>query len=865
MTKTGSQTAVDSSLEQWINTRQDWLRRAASQLIAVPRLPTDQEIHDLADHCHCEAAGQLAPKTPPIADGAVANTPTAGALRIEKVVNILGVNALGPSAELRLGQGAVSVIYGSNGSGKTGYARLLKEMCGARIRDKEIFPNVFVGQSVPPSATVILSVNGANEKPINWKLSDKPIPKLGSVQIFDTSSATQFCDSTSPATHEPRTMRFLGVLIHISDRLAENLRKRREALVSKLPALPAAFQTTKAGTFYQNIKATTTAADVDEACKITEDDAKERMALEAALAQADPAARLTTVGQELGRIEGLRIFVTSLQNQLADERIQALFNLRAMAVQKRNAAREYAERFFAGVPLPGVGDATWRELWSHAQKYSEEVAYPGHTHPALEEGARCVLCQQVLSNEARGRLKSFSDFLTNALESEAVATENTLSLEEEKLPKPPASEQWNAIGVAVALPAEALVKVEAEVKARIDALTQNLPQADIPPVDWSGTHAAIVATVERLQTERTNLQAIADPAGRAKQEARLFELKAREWIVTVRDPILEEAKRKQQINILEKAITSAGTSALTQKINEIGALELAGGYKERFNLELDRLRGGLLPVRLEHKKEGKGKFTFYIELKDVKARIPSRAVLSEGEQRVVALASFLADVTSNDRATPIIFDDPISSLDQTFEEAVAKRLVMLAKTRQVIVFTHRLSFMTLIDDAQDKLREAGDPVTFHVEVIQRQDEATGVPSTLDVFSEKPMGGLNKLIAAIQELKKLDLSFQPLVIKGICSNFRIVLERIVENHLCAGVILRFRRDVQTTNRLAKLAAITPADCQLIDGMMTKYSAFEHSQASEIPGTLPSQPELLADVENVKTWLGEFLERIKKTFP
>jgi hypothetical protein len=51
-----------------------------------------------------------------------------------------------------------------------------------------------------------------------------------------------------------------------------------------------------------------------------------------------------------------------------------------------------------------------------------------------------------------------------------------------------------------------------------------------------------------------------------------------------------------------------------------------------------------------------------------------------------------------------------------------------------------------------------------------------------------MKGLNKLTTAIDALKKIDPAIQKLAAKGICSNFRIILERVVENHLCAGVVL-----------------------------------------------------------------------------
>lgn len=45
-----------------------------------------------------------------------------------------------------------------------------------------------------------------------------------------------------------------------------------------------------------------------------------------------------------------------------------------------------------------------------------------------------------------------------------------------------------------------------------------------------------------------------------------------------------------------------------------------------------------------------------------------------------------------------MFDDPISSLDQDFEEAVVQRLVRLAENRQVVVFTHRVSLLVLLQE-----------------------------------------------------------------------------------------------------------------------------------------------------------------------
>ena len=71
------------------------------------------------------------------------------------------------------------------------------------------------------------------------------------------------------------------------------------------------------------------------------------------------------------------------------------------------------------------------------------------------------------------------------------------------------------------------------------------------------------------------------------------------------------------------------------------------------------------------------------------------------KHRSVALAAFLAELaTTNDKST-IVFDDPISSLDHMHREAVAKRLVDEAQHRQVVVFTHDIAFLFLLDQARE--------------------------------------------------------------------------------------------------------------------------------------------------------------------
>ena len=250
--------------------------------------------------------------------------------------------------------------------------------------------------------------------------------------------------------------------------------------------------------------------------------------------------------------------------------------------------------------------------------------------------------------------------------------------------------------------------------------------------------------------------------------------------------------------------------------------------------------------------------------------INTTLVLSEGESRIVALSAFLADITGLGQPTPFVFDDPISSLDQGFEERVVTRLVDLAKDGQVIVFTHRLSMLTLIESAVDRLEKKAIlekvpvPVTLHVEALYRLGNVVGIAHQLNIRDSKPQKAVNRLLdEVIPQLQKLidkpDVPGYQERAKSVCSDYRILVERCVEKILFNDVLQRFRRSVETKGRIGALAKINPADCAFIDDLMTRYSVFEHSQPDEFPAALPDFDVLASDVSELSKWIGEFEKR------
>jgi wobble nucleotide-excising tRNase len=233
-------------------------------------------------------------------------------------------------------------------------------------------------------------------------------------------------------------------------------------------------------------------------------------------------------------------------------------------------------------------------------------------------------------------------------------------------------------------------------------------------------------------------------------------------------------------------------------------------------------------------------------------------VLSEGENRIVSIAAFLADVTGKSNQAPFIFDDPISSLDQSYEEAVVQRLIELSQEKQVIVFTHRLSLLGTVRHFAEKKTIKPDVVS-----IRSADWGTGEPAPIPLSQSDIKSALNTLMnQRYQDAKKAsengEFEHAEILLKSICSDFRTLVERSIENDLLCGVVQRFQRPVHTL-KLKDLAKLKDADCNLLDSLMTKYSGFEHSQPTESPVELPKPDDLLADMTSLKNWREEYAKR------
>lgn len=147
-----------------------------------------------------------------------------------------------------------------------------------------------------------------------------------------------------------------------------------------------------------------------------------------------------------------------------------------------------------------------------------------------------------------------------------------------------------------------------------------------------------------------------------------------------------------------KAKRQLNTRQITVKEKELSEKYFNNSYFDAFNTECDELNGKF-GINVVHT----GKLgTSYRKL-EIGNRLPSD-VLSEGEQKVISLADFLAEIKLSGINRGIIFDDPVNSLDDERKSDIAKRLVAESSNRQVVIFTHDLAFLSRVIE---KCEESG--------------------------------------------------------------------------------------------------------------------------------------------------------------
>ena len=859
---------VFEELLDWSVGRPSWQRDALRRLVHKGEL-SEEDVQGLTEICKSVhgLADQLEARPLTKAD-VPADRSVTEPVSLASIFHHRGVNALAEDQTLTFTPN-LTVVYGDNAAGKTGYIRILKSACRSRGREK-ILGNVVSGVA-PLSPQVAIKYRvGVEEDTREWagKGEDELISR---VSVFDAHSAAVYLTERTDVAFRPFGLDLFDKLVQacksVRARLEKELRSLKQQGISAVQAkVP---EETSVGRLLANITSLTKPETVRGLCVLSSDEESRLASLERSLADlraTNPKRLVREIGLRSGRVQALIQHIRHVEEVLSDDEVDSVFESRTEMCRKRDAAAKTRKLTFREDMLGGTGSESWVSLWEAARRFSQEHSYSSESFPVTREGARCVLCQQDFDHMARHRMENFEGFVKSTAEKELQASRNVFHARRKKFAELEVRTQSIAetleevrmenevIGATVAA---WLAGAEDRRKAVDLALSEDREIENCPCLDEVA--GKLEALVKEMQSRVGTLRAgkAGESWGRLNKEAE--ELRARRTLAKYEDIVLEEIDRKKRIAAFGLCIEDTRTQAITRKSSAITRKVVTEKLRESFQSELSRL--GFRHVEVELTDAGGTEGVLFHKI--VLSRAPGvelPKVVSEGEQRCLSIAAFFAELSTAEDSSGIVFDDPVSSLDYRWREAVAKRLVEEAENRQVVVFTHDVVFLLALKE-----------IAAELDIHQADQHVRNLPKGAGVciqelpwVAQKVRKRIGHLRQLLQEAGKLHrqghqaaYERQASVMYGL---LREAWERGLEEVLLCGVVERFRPGVQTL-QVSVIADVTRDDCTAVEKAITKCSKWlpGHDRAPAATAEIPEPDELARDINALDVWVREINSR------
>lgn len=855
----------------WSPSRPDWQQDALRRIVAKGKL-YDDDIADLVQLClKGQGKSDVELEAVPLTGHErLTRTTAGGTITLRSISNVANANRLAPNQTLTFSPTGLTVIYGDNGVGKSGYARILKRACRARFTTP-VLPNAFDAAAGDKATAVIGWADEGVECPsVYWSDDGQPHGVLSAVSVFDRESA---------AVHvrEQNEVAFRPFGLDIPDELAAVCQTIKDKLTAEQARLTQARDPLFANPPYNS----KTAVGRIMSSLRPETDLGALRALEP-MSEAEDSrlARLTEdlAGDPLKAANAQRAWATSLDRFAADldnvlatcdvDTLDALVSSADNARTKRAAARLAADGAFSTALMAGVGEQPWRLLWEAAREYSVTRAYPDQPFPPVRTDAACVLCHQPLDAAARHRLQMFDEFIRSDTEQQALDAERVFREKLDGLANArinisafPFRRQLvlhdSACGKAV-LKSLAAARLRRAICLR--AVKEGVkPKWPAIPANPAGALRNLAAAARRYAHE---LVEAADVEGRARLEAERDELRDRKSLGELLPKTQVEIERLAELRRLALCLAETNTTEVTKLGNAIADHVITPKVRDRFQEEIQKLAASR--VRVDIVRSG-GKFgspQYQVRLfANEKAKVHS--VLSEGEQTCVALAVFLTELATASYPSTLVFDDPVSSLDHRWRQKVAERLVEEAQVRQIIVFTHDLVFL---NDLQTLAMHAG--VTHKdISLIQSSLGAGVVQEGLPWVGQRIPERLDNLEKDARAARSLfeanDDDGYAAAVATFYNRLRSTWERALEDVAFCNVIHR-HRDYINAKDLKKVVVIESPDIVTWErGFKTCCDITDAHDPSR--GRNPSCPppdDLLKHVQELSDWVRSLRDRHKQ---
>lgn len=846
-----------SLLIAWANQQDHWMRALAAEIIETRRPLVEARIAHFFDLLQREKEltnGERV-SVPALSSGVAthADVPQLVLARLEHKEN---VNALAANQEIQFNS-RMTVMFGENASGKTGYVRILKRAAAVRTAEP-ILPDIRSTRSDSvPRAILSFRLGSEDRPPVEWR-GDQGLDPLTSIDVFDSRAAVVHLDEDLSYAYTPAELAVFPLVHDGIEKVRVKLEAKQRETVPKGNQFASRFpRESRLLPKMEALGPSTDIRDLEDLAMATEEEAAALPGLRAKV-EALRSGSVQAQFQIARRDQDVYTRAADLAGVLGrfDPAAHdgALKTLREAEVAHTRATRDA----FAADALPGVLGGEWRAFIEAAEEYIQATGL--EQYPA--NGKPCIYCRQPLGEAAVALLQKYRDLRNDALRAAvedarrrlAALTAGVVAMDPDGL-RVDIQKIIDGVGERAELPAllanaRSVAELGQSVRSAIAAGKTCEPHG----LDLTAAGTTLRAHVDELARSADDLRKQGEDRQRAlaEESAKLQNLEDRLTLHGLMPAIrsyVEAASWADRAGAQLRRFQSI-KRGLTETSKRASADVLDRDFERRFAAECEALRAPRVILDFPG-REG--------EARRRKLLTPGHGlgeVLSEGEQKVVALADFLAEASLKRNKSPIVLDDPVTSLDHKRLQHVVDRLVALSRDRQVIVFTHDIWFA-----AELLARFEREPKECGFFDVAAEDGRVGVvtrgshPRT-DTFKDRSKR-VQRLID--EAAKEAGETRQALIEKGY-EELRGACEIVVEKDLLKGVTERYRPNVRMTVLDQIRADRLPAAVAAIGPVFEKCcrTIASHSQPLATLGVRPSLDELRQDWETLCAAREEYLK-------
>lgn len=787
--------------------------------------------------------------------------PAVNDVRLTTLSDVQGVNRLADKQKLDFSTN-VTVIYGENGTGKTGYGRILKLLGLSYEKGTRVLPNVYAAPPQKQSFTIQYTVNNT-PKTFTWDgKNHTAADELQGVSIFNNNCVRLSLDKN-------RELLVTPVGFHLFSILSNELKELDILHSASYTSYPTAItwkemlhDGTAVHKFITELSDRSTLADLKRLSQFSEDDEQELVRSENNLKGLNKeliTAELKTYNLQILELDSVINILggasEALTQEAWEEYQKACVELHELTQQKKKGLQDVTKN--RGIEL--YDSEQFQAFLVAADQYITSLQK--ETYPTKDDV--CVYCRQNLnSQDAIELLHTYRQLLNDTTEDDikrikqaahAFAT-SIAALNSDLILHQP------SFGIA-----EDESAVQPEIlkvyNRSIKGFQLVVSEKDLDKIRALVYEMDFETLITELKNKKTSIsevvngrKATLDSLSESEQALlkKIHELKDKKLLSEKKSDVETAIGNLKVVALLDKKRSSFNTTSISRRTTDARQSLISDKFSDIFQEELRSIRRSHIKVNLDFRTDrGVSKL-----VQQIQSQYEISEILSEGEQKAIALAEFLTELKLDNSKSPVIFDDPITSLDHYIIDEVARRLVKLSEERQVIIFTHSV---LLFNSIKQKSELHGfKKLQFKYYETEKDLEFTGYLYDSPDLKQDNFTNYEKRINALLNLPKEERNRREndLAIEGY-NKLRAAIEVMVEKEVLHDTVKRYRKNVALTALEKIKGGLIEKHKEGLNAVFERCCGYIDAHSN--PDPLAQEPNL----EGLKLDLGE-VQKIRAEF-